>query len=115
MNKKQRIESKKYIESFTGMTHDDHAYFIYECGLNWLKRNRRTHWETSRIFWDWYKLQWDLRNFELANKLKECNFIEDVHKGTASDLFLMKHEQYDKIFPARPLRNSIMNELKLSK
>jgi len=115
MNEKQRIEAKLYIESFTGMTEDDHNWFIYDCGVKWLTRNNRTHWESSKIFWDWYKLQWDLRNYELMRKLQTCEFVADVNKVVAADLFMMKHEQYDKIFPARPLRKSIMNELKVSK
>lgn len=117
MNKNQFIEAKWAIERLTGIHPDYHNELIYRTALKWLDRHfgrvpySIKKWESSQVFWDWWKFQWNLRSYEAMQiqgyDLDDHLIMTPAHKMLLLEELKEVHLKCFDIYPARPIVEQI--------
>jgi len=127
MKNKKYIKAKDTIAELMGATIEEHHEYIYWAGcvwiFEWVKEFKAEieEYEKSKVFWTWWKNQWNIRCFtiletlglDLETKLTDLNRLQ---RTAVRDCFCAIHGQNVKTYPSQAIQNKIHTEhLKLYK
>ncbi len=95
---------KKQVLKLLGWDELQYGYFMYKAGRNYLiyYTNNDEFFiaqiERNKLFWNWWKTHWTLRNEAFINDNLNC--LEQLHRETVLKLYIHTHD-------ARILSNEI--------
>lgn len=113
-------QARELMEFLLGIDRDFHNDLIYRIGSQWLETYfarcpyNIKKWESSRTYWRWWLMNWDVRNFEvlmqLGYSLDEKKEPTEVELDALLEAFETKHKMAVKIYPGHEIIERIQLE-----
>lgn len=121
-NQASNIAAKATIERLLGLTEESHNIYIYDIGIDWLNHkqklvpHQRQIWERSKVFWQWWIMQWNIRCTQILEtmgySIHERIQITEDQKRALLECYYSKHYEVFGRYPNQALRRQIREEMK---